>query len=94
MEKLNCWQVKNCGREANGERADDLGVCPAAREFRLDGVHGGRNAGRSCWVLAGTLCEGTIQGSFGKKFHDCKNCDFYGKVKQEEFPGSSSRRCS
>lgn len=86
MEKLNCWQFKNCGREVNGEHADDLDVCPAAREFRLDGVHGGRNAGRACWVLVGMLCKGSIQGNFGQKFHDCRACDFYEKVKKEEFP--------
>lgn len=86
MEKLNCWQFKNCGREPNGAHTADLGVCPAAREHRLDGVHGGQYAGRACWVLSGTLCRGEAQSTFGQKFHDCKTCDFYERVKQEEFP--------
>lgn len=86
MEKKNCWEFKKCGREPNGVHAHDLGVCPATQEGRLDGIHGGNNAGRSCWVLAGTLCGGKVQGTFAQKFKNCEFCDFYQKVKQEEFP--------
>ena len=67
MEKLNCWQVKNCGREPNGLKSHELGVCPTAEEPRLDGAHGGKNGGRACWVVAATLCGGKEQGSFGQK---------------------------
>ena len=86
MPKLNCWEFKKCEREPGGRRAPDLGVCPAAQEDRLHGIHDGTNAGRSCWVLAGTLCKGEIQGTFGVKFRDCGTCNFYQTVKREEFP--------
>lgn len=88
MKKLNCWEVKKCGREVGGARKD-LGVCAAAVEYRLHGVHGGKHAGRACWVVAGTLCGGQEQGTFAKKFHNCEKCDFYQTVKSEEGPGYS-----
>jgi hypothetical protein len=85
--KLNCWEFKKCGREPGGTGAAEFGVCPAALEERLDAVHGGRNAGRSCWVVAGTLCKGATQGTFAVKFGACEACEFYLVVREEEFPG-------
>jgi len=85
--KVNCWEFKRCGREPGGEHARELGVCPAAIEQRLDSVHGGRMAGRACWVVAGTLCKGQVQGTFAVKFGSCEACDFYLAVREEEFPG-------
>ena len=86
MKKVNCWEYKKCGRETGGLRAQELGICPATQEPRLDGVHGGLYGGRSCWVLAGTLCSGQVQGTFAQKYKNCELCDFYKNVKQEEFP--------
>jgi hypothetical protein len=82
--KANCWEVKRCGREPGGARESQLGKCPAALERRLDSVHQGKNGGRACWVVAGTLCKGEVQGSFAKKFSNCKECDFYLAVRKEE----------
>ena len=84
MKKVNCWDVKKCGREIGGTRSRELGVCPTATETRLNGAHGGLNAGRACWVVAGTLCGGSEQGSFAQKFHNCEKCDFYLQVRKEE----------
>ncbi|MDP2166997.1 MAG: hypothetical protein Q8J64_01560 [Thermodesulfovibrionales bacterium] len=84
--KKNCWEVKKCGRQPGGEREKELGVCLAAAESRLDGVHGGRNAGRTCWVVAGTLCGGKVQGTFAKKYETCEVCEFYQAVRKEEGP--------
>ena len=84
MTKQNCWEYKNCGREPGGAHVHDLGVCPATRELRLDGVHQGKNGGRSCWIVAGSLCGGEIQGTFAQKFHNCSSCDFYASVRKEE----------
>ncbi|MFH1238746.1 MAG: hypothetical protein V1653_01375 [bacterium] len=84
-KKQNCWEYKKCGREPGGEKTSELGVCPAAIELAADGIHGGKNGGRCCWVIAGTLCKGEIQGSFAKKFvQNCQKCDFYILVKREE----------
>lgn len=79
--KKNCWEVKSCDRYSKrlGES-----TCPVCKEARLDGVHGGVNGGRACWTVAHTRCGGTEQGSFAKKFNNCKECDFYNMVKEEE----------
>ncbi len=84
MVKQNCWQVKACGREPGGSRVRELGVCPAATEDRLNGVHDGVAAGRACWVTVGTLCGGTVQGAFASKYANCKECSFYQQVHAEE----------
>lgn len=84
--KRNCWEVKKCGREPGGAKVAEFGVCPVTIEAKLHGVHGGSNAGRACWVVAGSLCKGEVQGTFAKKFENCEKCDFYIQVREEEFP--------
>ncbi|HEY6010114.1 MAG TPA: hypothetical protein VIX18_01485, partial [Nitrospirota bacterium] len=37
-----------------------------------------------CWVVAGSLCGGKIQGTFAEKLSNCLRCDFYNLVKSEE----------
>jgi methyl-accepting chemotaxis protein len=64
--KMNCWEFKKCGRESNGAKAKELGVCPAYP-----------NRGTSCASIAGTLCGGKVQGSFAMKLANCLQCDFY-----------------
>ncbi len=86
MEKLNCWEHKKCGRQPGGHKAAELGVCPSAVASDLNGTHGGMNAGRACWVVAGSLCGGKIQGTYAKKLLNCWRCDFMNRVKQEEEP--------
>lgn len=83
MEKKNCWEFMKCGREPGGARTD-LGICAAAVEHRLNRIHEGWNAGRACWIVAGTLCGGQEQGTFAQKYHNCEKCDFYKTVKAEE----------
>ena len=84
--KMNCWEFKKCGRQPGGSKTSELGVCPAAESTVLNGAHGGQNAGRACWVIAGSLCGGKIQGTYAKKLVNCWRCEFMNKVKQEEEP--------
>jgi hypothetical protein len=84
MPKQNCWEFKKCGREAGGVKEKELGTCPASVIQELDGTHGGKNAGRSCWIVAGTMCGGKVQGTFAKKYDNCEKCEFYQSVKKEE----------
>ena len=84
MTKFNCWEIKKCGREPGGVNVEELGVCPATTESRLDGTHGGKNAGRACWVVAGSMCGGKIQGTYAEKYANCSKCEFFMKVKSEE----------
>jgi hypothetical protein len=85
MTRRNCWEFMKCGREYGGCREDEKGVCSAFTETRLNGVHGGRNAGRACWAVAGTLCMGLPQCSFVLTNNNCLECSFYMMVKNEEW---------
>ncbi len=80
----NCWEFKKCGREPGGVNEKELGNCPAATEKRLDAIHRGDNAGRACWVIAGTYCGGKVHGSFADKHKKCEECEFFKKVMKEE----------
>lgn len=66
--KVQCWEYMKCGRER-----DATLKCPAYPHF-----------GRICWVVAGTFCEGKVQGTFAQKFEDCRKCEFYQRrIKKE-----------
>jgi hypothetical protein len=84
MTKSSCWEFKKCGRESGGANAAELGVCPAAAETAADGINSGRNGGRACWAIAGTLCGGKVQGTFASKLPNCMKCAFYTSVLQQE----------
>jgi CheY-like chemotaxis protein len=82
--KLNCWEVMRCGREPGGAVSPGFEICPAATDAALNGLHGGKNAGRACWAVAGTLCLGKTLGTYVKEKQDCRQCDFFKKVRAEE----------
>ena len=84
QECLNCWEFKKCGREQGGERASELGICPASDDAAFDGLNRGKNGGRICWAVAGTFCGGKVQGTFAKKQYSCITCDFFQHVRGEE----------
>lgn len=98
---MNCWEFKKCGREDGGTRVRELGVCPAAVHKEADGLNGGKNAGRICWAVAGTLCGGKKQGTFAQKEATCLACNFYRLVRSEQgagfrllMPGQEYRRAN
>jgi methyl-accepting chemotaxis protein len=82
--RMNCWEFKKCGRQPGGEKIAELGVCPASTDTAHDGFNSGKNNGRYCWRIAGTLCGGKVQGSFAAKAANCLICDFYKIIKDEE----------
>ncbi len=82
--KNNCWNVNKCGRQPGGSNIAEFGVCPAAQTNVYNGNNNGIFAGRYCWMVAGTLCGGKVQGSFASKLMNCAKCDFYCQVKKEE----------
>ena len=84
MHNKNCWEEKKCGREPGGVNANELGVCQAAVEGGTDGLNNGKNGGRVCWALAGTLCGGKVQGTYAAKLISCMQCDFFKLVKKEQ----------
>jgi two-component system NtrC family sensor kinase len=66
-QKIKCWEYKKCGRDKDASTK-----CPAYPNF-----------GRICWAVAGTFCEGKVQGTFAQKYEDCRKCDFYQMLKKE-----------
>ncbi|MGZ3437898.1 MAG: two-CW domain-containing protein, partial [Polyangia bacterium] len=82
-ERMNCWEFKQCGREPGGARTGELGVCPASVCAECDGINGGRQGGRVCWAIAGTLCGGQVRGTFAQKRLACTQCDFLQQVEQD-----------
>ena len=66
-QKIKCWEYKKCGRDK-----DATAKCPANPNF-----------GRICWAVAGTFCEGKVQGTFAQKYEDCRKCDFYQMLKKQ-----------
>ena len=69
----NCWEMKKCGRIPGGDKVSALGVCPAYP-----------HQGRDCWIVAGTLCGGKVQGSAAKKLLSCTECDFYKTIHYQQ----------
>jgi methyl-accepting chemotaxis protein len=67
MTLLNCWDIKECGREKGGAHVSDLGECVASKE----------GLGHSCWAIAGTLCGGEVQGTVAQKEGNCILCDVF-----------------
>jgi len=61
-----CWDYMKCGRDK-----DATAKCPAYPHF-----------GRICWAVAGTFCEGKVQGTFAQKNEDCRKCNFYQQAKK------------
>ena len=60
----NCWEIKECGRGPSPSKPK--GSCPAAPDH-----------GHSCWVVAGTFCQGEVQVTFAQKLKFCNVCDVY-----------------
>ena len=83
-KRINCWEYMKCGREPGGQRTDEKGICPAGSDKSFEGINSGKCAGRICWAVAGTFCNGNIQGTFAEKRDSCMSCDFYKKVQIEE----------
>ncbi len=81
---VNCWESTRCGRGPGGDRTHELGVCPATTESDLVGTNGGDQAGRACWMLAGTFCGSQVSGTGAEKRLSCMSCDFFKQVRAEQ----------
>ncbi|MGD0112744.1 MAG: GAF domain-containing sensor histidine kinase [Armatimonadota bacterium] len=78
-QKTNCWEVRQCGRGPTS-----VEPCPTALDLTSTGVNGGVNAGRICWTVPGTSCDGKPHGDFVDKQDICLNCAFFHRVREEE----------
>jgi hypothetical protein len=84
MEKLNCWEFKQCGRECEDCFFEEVNTCPTSIELCTDGINGGENGGRACWAIAGTCSGNEIKCNHAEKLNSCRECDFYKLVQREE----------
>ena len=82
--KTNCWEELGCGREPGGPHEHELGPCPAATDVTCHGMNGGKNAGRICWAVTGTMCTGKVEGTYAQKMERCEQCPFFRRVKYDE----------
>lgn len=82
--KQNCWEFKQCGRGPAGRNGPAQTPCPAATDSSCDMINGGKNAGRICWIVAGTFCDLKVQGTFAQKRRSCITCDFFKLVEAEQ----------
>jgi len=65
--RTQCWEFTKCGVEKMEDSVEKR--CPAYPNF-----------GRICWAIAGTFCEGKVQGAVAQKLGDCRKCEFYQRV--------------
>ena len=84
MKKTNCWQFWQCGREPGGKYTKNYGTCPAASEADADGLNGGTNGGRICWVIAENDSRVRMDCSDLHKQCSCLECEFRYSVMSEE----------
>ena len=82
MDKLNCWEYMKCGREPEGTKVAELGLCPVTTDTSAHGLNAGENGGRICWALEGTF-SGKILGTCAKDRFSCLTCDFFELVEKE-----------
>ena len=76
--------IKNCGLEPGSQNGAEGGVCPAAMEKEYNGINQGKNGGRSCWLVEGTLCDIILKGTHASKDKVCSVCEFYKLIQKEE----------
>jgi len=60
----------------------DFYHCPPERRQTCSAFK--QNAGRKCWLVAGTLCGGSIQSAYAMKIGGCQKCEFYMKVMKRQ----------
>ena len=84
MRKTNCWEYKKCCSLNDGQSKENFRKCLVPGMTMYDGVHGGKNAGRVCWLIADSTCNSEIQFTFTNKLKHCSQCDFYKLVEKEE----------
>lgn len=80
--KLNCWEYMKCGRELDGKKARELGVCPVAIDPYADGINEGINGGRICWAIVGSYSLYHQKGPCSQP-HYCFECEFHKRVLME-----------
>ena len=77
IDKLNCWDFRKCCDKSMSHHASKSIVCPVKKELKANGLNGGINGGRICWVIMDSHCKKKAQSV-------CFQCEFRYKVMAEE----------
>lgn len=77
----NCWEKNKCGREPGGAKEKKLGTCPVAVHALADGFLGGRNGGRACIFIVGSLSPNQPEGQCATR--DCFHCEFFNTLRKK-----------
>ncbi|MBL7031653.1 MAG: hypothetical protein ISR97_00535 [Nitrospira sp.] len=83
-EKNNCWEYMKCGKGPDGNNTKESGSCPVALHVAANGLNGGINGGRLCWLIAETRCHGKVEHVNQRRNYPCFFCEFRYKVIAEE----------
>ena len=76
MFKPQCWEVMKCNNQTN---------CVVAINVKYHNLHDGKNAGRACWLVAGTFSKDkSNKNSCINKVSTCMNCNFFAMVQEQE----------
>ncbi|MBF0427494.1 MAG: hypothetical protein HQL94_01115 [Magnetococcales bacterium] len=83
----NCWEENKCGREPGGSKEKKLGTCPVAVHALADGFLGGKNGGRACIFIVGSLASqalaNTCESIANNSVRDCFKCHFFEIMKKK-----------
>jgi hypothetical protein len=83
-KKLNCWEFMKCGREGRNGKKVRSDICPVASSASGNGLNGGLNGGRICWMIAGTCCNRNGGCSARNRKSSCVSCEFRSMVIKQE----------
>lgn len=53
------------------------GHCWEKKQCKEENCPAYQNETGRCWLIAGTMCDGKVQGKFAKKFESCTECDIF-----------------
>ena len=56
-EKVNCWEYMKCQRQPDGNKSDEMGVCPASMDDTFDGINFGKTQEESAGPLQAPAAE-------------------------------------
>lgn len=53
------------------------GRCWEKKQCKEDNCPAYQNENGRCWLIAGTMCDGEVQGKFAQKFKSCTECNIF-----------------
>jgi hypothetical protein len=73
-----------CGKGPSKNGNSKSNICPVASETSANGLNGGINGGRICWVIAEDGCKDKVKCSDLYRGDLCYQCEFRYNVRNEE----------